>query len=137
MAAQLLQDGEISYAIVQETGLTPSDDSVTQGTAQLYSSAARCCEVLARNFAMQADTEVGQMKVTYSRTAQNYAAQATALRTRAAGYNAPYSGGQSIGEKEGWRQDTDLPRPKFTRDQFDSPYVVRGDDNGALPPMPN
>lgn len=116
-AAPLLQDAEIAYAILDETGLTAGSPATLTGGA-LYSAAARCCEVLVVNFTRQADSEIGSLKTTYSAQAKNFADQAQRLRAKAIGYNAPYAGGLSRGENESWSQDPDRVQPKFRRDQF-------------------
>jgi hypothetical protein len=132
--APLLQDEEIEFAIMDETGTAAQTPQVITG-GPLYSSAARCCEVLARNFSMQADRILGALTETYSKMAINYANQAKELRAKASGYGAPYVGGQSESEKEGFRQNQDLPRPKFRRSQFDNSYAGWADRDGGLPPM--
>ena len=130
--AQLLQDEEIAYAIAQEAGVEPSG-GFTQ--AEVLSSAAHCCEALVRRFSMQADTQVGQLKVTYSRAAAGFAQRAVELRLRAQGMQGPYVGGLSKSDERAARQDTDRVQPAFTRDEFNSPYtgsqnpsdLIRGD----------
>lgn len=136
-AAPLLTDAEVSWAILSETG-TAAGEPATISQGPLFASAARCLEALARNFAAQADTETGTLKVTYSKQATTYAERAKELRSKASGYYAPYAGGQSRSEKEGWEDDDDKIGPLFRRKQFDSPYTG-GDlrDRGALPPMPD
>lgn len=136
----LLQDAEVAYAVLQETGQAASLDGVVLIDGPLYAAAARCCEVLARQFAMQADTETGTLKATYSTAAQTYATRAAELRAKASGYNAPYAGGQSWSEKEGWQQDPDTVNPSFRRGEWNNPYAGSWNDNnsfdvGALPPM--
>lgn len=127
--AQLLQDGEVSWAILQETGNAAATPAVlTQGP--LFASAARCLEVIAVNLSRQADTEIGQMKVAYANAAKSAAQRAQELRTKASSFYAPYAGGLSVSEKEGWRQDTDLVRPKFRRGEFDNHF---GGSRGGPP----
>ena len=137
--AQLFSDEEIAYSVISETGVSVDPDAVSLQPGQLFSAAARCCEVLARNLARQANSEVGQMKTSFDTQAQTFAERAAELRAKAIGLNAPYAGGQSISEKQGWAEDCDLPQPKFRRGQFDNHYAggASSSDRGALPPMPN
>lgn len=132
LAAPLLQDEEIAWAVLSETGVTASPDGVTLVDGPFFAAAARCCEVLAVNLSRQADTEVGSLKETYSKAAQNATKSAQALRAKASGFNAPYAGGQSISEKVGFRENEDAVQPKFRRGDFDSTYISR--DLG-LPPL--
>jgi hypothetical protein len=141
-SAPLLQDGEIAWAILNETSTAAATPAVLTG-GPLFASAARCCEVLARQLAMQADTVEGALSQTYSAAAKNYAEQAVALRLKASGYHAPYAGGQSWSEKEGFQQDPDTVDPTFSRGEFNNPYAGSwsdgnsyGDDPdlSALPP---
>lgn len=136
VAAQLLTDAEVSYAILQETTVAAAEPATITGGG-LFAAAARCLEVIAVNLSRQADTEIGQMKVAYANAAKSAAERAQALRAKSSGYYAPYSGGQSRGEDRGWRQDEDLTQPAFSRRQFDSSYAGSGrrGDGGALPPM--
>lgn len=108
--APLLQDEEIEYTITQEAGEEPDQ----QG---LLSAAARCCEVLGRKFAAQADVIVGSLAETYSKQAAGYFAQAKALRLRAQGYGEPFAGGQTKSGKRALRQDRDRVQPTFRRGQ--------------------
>jgi len=124
-SAPIFQDAEVVWAILAETGLTAGQPT-TLDTADVYRSSARCFEILAGRMAAQADSTVGSLKLQYSKSAQNAANRAKQLRDRAIGMNAPYAGGQSISEKEGFRQDGDLPVPLFTRREFDNPYAGAG-----------
>lgn len=124
-SAPIFQDAEINYAILTETGFTAGAPT-TLNTADVYRSSARCFEILAGRMSAQADSTVGSLKLQYSKSAQNATLRAKQLRDRAIGMNAPYAGGQSISEKEGFRQDSDLPVPLFTRREFDNPYGGAG-----------
>jgi hypothetical protein len=114
--APLLQDEEIAYAILQET-------TVAAGTPQTivppytYLAAARCLEALSRRFAAQADSEIGSLKLTYSKQAVNYATRAAEMRAKGAGGFSPESTQKHH-------------RPAFRRDQFDTPYASGWLDNG-------
>jgi hypothetical protein len=136
-ATPLLQDAEIEYAIMRETGTDAGEPtSLTDG--DVFRSAARCMESLSRLFAAQADTQVGSLKVAYSTQAQTYAQRAEELRVKAQGMNAPYAGGQSISEKASNQADADLPQPLFTRREWSNPWAAQpnqgfGEDFG--PPV--
>lgn len=106
-SVELVSDEEIEYALTEESGV--------------IGAAARCCEIVARKFAQQADVATGDVKLTYSKQAENLALRAKELREQAVGTHAPYSGSQSISRKEALAEDGDLVPPKFTRGQFDSP----------------
>ena len=133
-SAPLLSDAEIAYAIAAESGQPADPAGVSLTAGPLFASAARCCETIARQLAMQADTETGALKVTYSRQAVTYAQRAAELRAKASGFHAPYAGGQSISEKQGWSQDPDTIGPAMYRGQFDNPWAGerdRGSCDGA------
>lgn len=121
--AALLQDAEIAYAILRETGQPANTGALVLTDYQLFSSAARCCEALARLFAAQADEVIGDVRITYSKQAAGYSERAKELRTKAAGMGAPYSGGQSRSEKESRSQDTDKVQPAFRRRSFENPFA--------------
>lgn len=112
----LLQNAEIEYAISKEA---PAEQP-SQG--EVFSAAARCMETLARLFSAQADTELGSLKVTYSKQAAGYDERAKDLRERAIGLHAPWAGGQSEGEKREREEETDRVQHAFARKQFQSPY---------------
>lgn len=76
---QLLQDGEIDYAIQQESNL--------------FGAAARCCEAIARKFAREADRAIGKTRVAASQKSQAYTKMALQLRKKASGYHLPYASG--------------------------------------------
>ena len=137
--AQLLQDEEVAYAITQEAGVEPSG-GYTQ--ANILSSAAHCCEALVLRFSMQADTQVGQLKITYSRAAAGFATRAQELRARAQGMQGPYVGGLSISDEWANRQDPDRDQPAFTRREFDNQWAGSQKDAGFFsgelgPPLPD
>lgn len=123
-AAQLFSNEEIAYALGQESGV--------------WAAAARCCETLARKFASQADLATGDVKLTYSKQAENLAERAKELRLRAQGAAVPFAGGISQADKEARAQDEDRVQGAFNRDQFDNPAAALGNDypfDGA-PPRP-
>jgi hypothetical protein len=131
-SAPIFQDAEIDWAILNETGVTAGSPT-TMTTQNVYRSGARCLEVLAGQLAAQADSTVGSLKLQYSKAAQNTTLRAKQLRDRAIGMTAPYAGGQSISEKEGFRQNDDLAVPLFTRREFDNPYAGAGGVSASWP----
>lgn len=120
--AYLLQDEEIAYAIFFETGVEAGEPATIIQPA-IWLSGAHCLEALARLFAMQADTQVGQLKTTYSKQSQTFALRAKEMRVKGGGGFAPAT-------------ITPL-RPEFRRKQFDNPYAGDLRGRGLLPPMPN
>lgn len=129
MTNPLLQDQEIAYAIIQEAGTLPVGGYTA---AQILSSAAHCCEALVRRFSMQADTQLGQLKTTYSKMAVGFAERAAELRARAQGMQGPYVGGLSISDKDGILQDPDRVQPAFTKTEWNNPWAGQGSDGGPL-----
>lgn len=135
--AWLLSNEEIDFYILDENQVAAT--SPTALTAQtLYSPAARCCEVIAQAFLQQADTQIGQLKITSTKRADQYLARALTLRDKAQSYAPPYAGGQSQSEKENFNSDADAVPPAFTRTEWDSPYVGSQDgfsNNQFGPPV--
>ena len=66
---QLLQDAEINYTYSEE--------------GSVLAASARCCEVLARKFAREADQELGPIKEKLSQRSDSYAKLAETLRRKA------------------------------------------------------
>lgn len=126
--APLFQDGEIAFAVLEETGQPANADAFVLNSYGLFSAAAHCCEALSLRFSMQADTVEGDISTKYSAMAKQYTARAQQLRTKAAASSpaGPYSGGQSRSEKRAWEDDTDRVQPKFRRNQFRNPYGDSG-----------
>lgn len=109
--AQLVSDEEITYALTLESGV--------------IGAAARCCEIVARRFAQQADISTGDVKLTYSGQAKTLAVRAKELREQANGAHAPYSGGMVRSRKEAFAEDEDLEQGNFRCGQFDNPIAGR------------
>jgi len=72
---QLLTDSEILYSLEAES--------------TLLGAAARCCEVLAKRFARQADFRLGPQTVWASQRSAAFRELAKELRQRVAGTNSP------------------------------------------------
>jgi hypothetical protein len=111
----LLQNAEIEYALAQEAPNEPPSEG------EVLSAAARCMESLARLFSAQADTELGSLKVTYTKQAKGYTERAKELRLRAQGMHAPWTGGTSVAEKRAREAEPDRVQHAFSRGQFDNP----------------
>jgi hypothetical protein len=120
----LLQDAEIQYSILQESGTAPDGG---YSAAQILSAAAHCCEALVRRFGMQADTVTGSLRITYSKQADQFATRAKELRARAQGMQGPYVGGLSVSDMAANKSDPDRVQPKFTRSEFDNHWAGRQD----------
>jgi hypothetical protein len=121
----LFQDEEIEYALAQEAGEEPEARGI-------LSAAARCCEVLARRFGMQADVLVGSLQATYSKQAAQYAKLAVELRERAQGLGQPFVAAMTKSEKWELAREHNRVQPLFRREQF---RIRRwgGARNGELP----
>lgn len=131
--APLLQDLEIAYAILRETGNTADTDELVLDERDVFASAARCMEALSERFGAQADTEIGALKVTYTTQANQYATRAKEKRAKAQGMQSPWSGGQSHAAKRAYRENSDQVQPKFTKDEFDIRNGRGRPDRGLLP----
>ncbi len=119
--APIFQDAEIAWAILNETG-TAAGSPATITNGPLYSAAARCFEVLARQLSTQADNQVGSLRTQYAKASENAAKRAAELRMKASSFYAPYVGGQSYQEKESFAQDTDKIAPLFRIRQYNNPW---------------
>ena len=130
--AQLLQDGEIEYAIAQEALEVAEGEALSEGG--LYASSARCCEVLARLFAMQANETSGSIKTSFDEQARTYSERAQELRAKAQGHAAPSSPSEFVSNKRALRENRNRVQPLFRRGQFrNRQYGGPGD---GLPPNP-
>lgn len=121
-SSPLLQNEEIAAAILRETGSAAATPAALLD-GPLFASAARCMEALARLFSAQADQQVGELQINYSRQADGYTKRAKELRAKAQGFHAPTSGGLSESAKQAEQDDPDRVQPAFYKDQFDSPYT--------------
>lgn len=124
-SAFLLADTEIEWVILDENGTAAGTPTTITGPT-LFLPAARCCEVIAQRFLQQADTQVGQLKVTSTKRAAEYIQRAKEMRDKAQSFFAPYAGGQSKSEDRELWEDADLTHPKFSLDEFNNPYAPDG-----------
>jgi hypothetical protein len=120
---QRLQDEEIALALATERNT--------------WSAAARCAEMIARNYLMKADVRLGRsMQITYTKMAQQYLEMAKCLRQKALGTTPPFVGGMSVSAKQAYAQDTDLVAPFFSRTQMENPWTG-GYTSDSLGPTPS
>ncbi len=112
--AELLTDQEI------EALLTVYNDDV-------YATAVACAWSLAGKYARKVDRSVGDLRISYGQTADNFRALATQLENQGAtsseGFR-PYAGGISISDKQNQDADTDRVVPAFKRGTHDDTGVV-------------
>lgn len=117
-----LQDAEVVYAILTETGEEEPD------ARGILCASARCCEVIARQLSRQADEIVGSLGATYSKSAAGFTARAKELRLIAQGSGSIAMPAISRSEKRRLRQDHDRVQPLFRRRQ----HQMRGFGPGSL-----
>lgn len=113
---ELLTDDEIQYVIDEHT------DGGVEPTARV--AAIHCCESAAAKFAREAATSIGDIRVQKNQIAEGLQKRADQLRRlalRDGSLGGFYYGGKSLNDKTRDREDTDLPRPGFSRED-------RGDD---------
>lgn len=108
---QLLQDDEISFAIIRRTSVN--------------GAAAMCAGSIAAKFSRLADTTVGPESVRLSQKAAQFRALAADLEGKddSTGGAFPFVGGTSIGNKQGYESDTDRVKPSFTKTMTDYPVA--------------
>lgn len=118
--APLLVDAEVNQAISVERNQ--------------WGAAARCCEVISRNFLRKADVRIGRggTTLTYSVAAKQYAEMATAFRKRANGMVAPWTGGTSVDDKNTLASDDSLVQPLFTKRMFSDPWTGGTNGNSVI-----
>ena len=112
---QLLSDEQIAFALEEE------------GTVR--SASALAAEWISALFARKADKSVGDLSISYSQRAAQYAALAVRLRGRSSRLVLPYFGGISETTKDTREDDTDRVKPAFTVDMLDDPAVTSTDDD--------
>ena len=127
---QLLQDGEIDYAIglypiSTDYTLTDIDGSVTQyidHTRQPLMAALVCAEAIWSYFQRQSDERLPPVNFEYAARAKNYKVKVDDLRRVCAmrGGVLPYAGGISVLDKELNRSDEDRTKPDFFRKENDN-----------------
>lgn len=118
---------EIGDTIAGRT-VTLQDEEITQAIgveASFWGAAARCAELLSRQYLAMADVRIGRggTSLTYSTAANQYAQMAAALRAKASGMHAPWTGGTSIADKIALAEDADTVPPIFTKTGGSNPWV--------------
>ncbi len=111
---QLLSDEQIALA------------ETTEGT--VGASAALCADWISAKYARKADKSAGDLSISYSQIAKQYADLAKRLRANSSGTLLPYFGGISITAKETREEDTDRVKPAFTVDMLDDPSITSSDE---------
>lgn len=118
---QLLQNEEIQQAINVERNF--------------WSAAARCCEMISRQFLRKADVRLGRaMMVTYTKMAEQYLLMSVSLRKKGLGTTIPYAGGVLITDKVTIMNNPDLVAPMFTKTMMQNPYAAPYTTD-SLPPV--
>ncbi len=101
-----------------------SDESITAILAiesDPRMAAAICAESLAGKYAAAVDKKIGDLSISYSQRAKQWAEVAGKLRSSARStLFTPWAGGLSEGDKAARRADTDLVQPSFTRRLFEN-----------------
>ena len=102
---QLVQDEEINWAL-------------TEGG--VYYAASLTARSISAKFARRADFEVSKdLKVSYSKTAENYNKLADTMDRKASKLApTPFAGGISVSDKESREEDTDRVKPVFRKSNF-------------------
>lgn len=91
-------------------------------------AAAICAESLAGKYSSLVDKKIGDLSISYSQRAKQWADIAGKLRSSARStLFEPWAGGLSEGDKEARRADTDLVQPAFRRDLFENVGTEFGD----------
>ncbi len=105
-----------------------SDESITAILAiesDPRIAAAICAESLAGKCASLVDKKIGDLSISYSQRAKQWAELAGKLRSSArSALFEPWAGGLSEGDKAARRADTDLVQPAFTRTLFENEGVA-------------
>lgn len=119
-ANQLLQDEEIYQALAVERNW--------------WCSAARCSEIVARQFLRKADVKLGRaMMITYTKAAQQYLEMAKALRTKSLGTQVPWAGGMSVTDKTLYVQNPDIVMALFQKTMGENPWTGGYSPDALLP----
>ena len=114
---QLLTDEQIAYALSDE--------------GSVRAAAALAAEWISALCSRKADKSVGDLQISYSARAEQYASLAASLRARTARTVLPYFGGISQTTKDTREADTDRVKPAFTVDMLDEPTVGSASETDA------
>ena len=98
-------------------------DFVITKEANNVAAAARCCEILAVQYAREADIRAGasgELSIKFSQISDQFAKRAVDLRKEASKYASPWTASISITEKENQEDRSDRVAPFFERDKYDN-----------------
>lgn len=104
----LLDDEEIEFFLSQEMNI--------------YMAAAKCCDSLIAQDGIIAAKKVGDLQIKYDH--HIFLGIKLRLEARGMGYQVPYMGGISVGDKEAQQSDTDWVEPTISRGLDDNPGAV-------------
>ncbi len=111
---QLVNNEEVNWALSQ---------------FPVYTAAAELADAIAAKFARKVDKSVGDLKISFSRQAEQYAKKAAMLRKRSSVIGVtPYAGGISISDKDTVRANDDRIDPSFRRGMTDHDSISDPDD---------
>lgn len=111
---QLVNNEEVNWAL---------------GEFPIYIAAAELSEAIAAKFSRKVDKSVGDLKISFSKQAEQYSKKAKQLRNRGSlAAIAPYAGGISVSDKESVVSNTDRVDPSFSRGMNDHDSVSDPDN---------
>lgn len=111
-----LTDEELAYMLTAE--------------GSVLGAAVAAVRVLQAVNAKAVDKAVGDLKISYSQRAAQYASLLKQLEARSAiRLGRPFAGGLSIAQKDAQKANTDRVDPRFERGQFRFPYGLDTDDD--------
>ena len=102
---QLLTDAEVDYILTLES--------------KVIQAAATACEMIASEFARQADTKNGALSVSASQRAKAYERRASLLRSKVNREVEVFAGGLTISGKDSLEESTTAVQPGFKVGQDD------------------
>ena len=114
-----------------------SDETITAALAlnpNVYTAAALCADSLAGKYASQVDQQVGDLRISFSQRAKQWADMAKRLRASASRYSvfAPYAGGISVADKQANAANADRVKPAFTAHLHDTPGTETAVDDAGI-----
>ena len=102
---QLLTDAEVDYILTLES--------------KVIQAAATACEMIASEFARQADTKNGALRVSASQRAKAYERRASLLRSKVNREVEVFAGGLTVSGKDTLEESTTAVQPGFKVGQDD------------------
>lgn len=114
-----LNDAEIQFLLNQYTNI--------------FKAAAYAARSIMSKYARQVDKSVGDLRLSYSQRQKAYQEMFEDLLRQAANRTSlPWVGGISHAERQTAELDTDLVKPKFTKDAFEYRGGMAGQDDGGI-----